>query len=306
MSKFVIGHIYLWEKGTKNGQPCAWNDIPDNLLAAQWKAVDVLYITPFVVDKDTHRFRLAGYEGDQMALVHRFQYVVKTARQQNPGIKLIAMQWWGGGDNLTLLQGPNVHSNIQTYAQSVLEFLQNSASKVWTEGSQKISGHFDGWDVDYEHPTDIAETPIILAELRKKLSTKFLISVTTATTNNLNSEDVAKSLDYLVMQNYSGGRGRDAEYYKEQIKGLQDKQIVYGISSEEPVKNDVQDWKSLQTAIQTAKDKYAGVMLWRLNSDVYKFENMMQVMVHNMLHSGSVPVDEKLVQEGWSTNGFRD
>ena len=320
----AASHIYLWGKGDDE----SWDHIPDSWKNIRFSAVDILYVSPFLCYKDGS-FGLPGItalnrNGD---LFERFRWVVKEARKQNSLIKIIAMQWWGSEGNFSLLKTDNMR---ETYAKSVKDFL-----KLWhdkTDPETKISLRVDGWDVDYEgHPNVDAGgnvqtyVPDILSKIRRevdKLSSelkiaRFQVSITAATSNCLQNIP-ADVLDYVNMQNYDGGLSSPPEDYFEAIPGLNPSKLLWGISSELTEKND-QSITSIDAAVSKMKEDHGpgtdgvkkgplgGIMMWRLNSDNWVFENIAQISLYNKIHSKASPVDkfDKQVQDGWNSNGGR-
>jgi hypothetical protein len=183
----------------------------------------------------------------------------------------------------------------------------------------------DGYDVGYEWVTSRQRgdgnlqdwAPTILSQIRSKADAlsktpRFYVSITAATTICLeNHEKLAKDLDYVNMQNYDGGLGCTPDVYFKAIRNLKPSKLVWGITAELPWKNDLVG--SIDDAIKKSKEKYhtavetgplAGIMVWRLNSDNWVYENMLQVALYNKVHSKKSPdgLDDR-VSNGWITGG---
>jgi hypothetical protein len=344
---FVAGHMYLWSQGPPETN---WEQIPDEWKKYRFDAVDVLFITPLIVTP-TGEFGIGTADGGK-SLMERFKWVVGYAREKNPKIQIIAMQWYGSGlDDMgfaALLAQPAkkdaaaVAKYIKTYTDSVAKFFEEWHHKtITTDSGKTVSARIDGYDIDYEESVVVPDVPTILSELRSKLnaltvkintenatrgvttpSQPFKISLSSATTEHLKT--TAKSLDRINMQNYDGGRNTPPEEYLSSITGLQPNQLVYGMTSEKTMVNEygASTEYTLDTVLKTFKagyiDKkkanahnshagvpYAGLMIWRLNSDNRIYQNAVQVIVYNAVHNVQLPNTPSIdnVKAEWQTGG---
>jgi hypothetical protein len=223
----------------------SYDDIPPVWSKIRFGVVDVLYVSPFIVKADG-TFGLddpAAREQEQKhtgSLTKRLQWVIQTARLQNPKIKIIAQQFWDGNDlqDLKSIQFGDYASSVQTL--------------VKTYG-------LDGYDLDYETRSDgspgnvIEQAPTILAKIRNKLDAlsaevgrPLYVSISAASTDFLNST-VAKSLHYVNMQTYSGGSWLTVDHFTS--AGVQKQQLLYGILPE---------YTKQSSTISQVEDAYKG------------------------------------------------
>ena len=258
----------------------------------------------------------------------RFERVIREARTQNRNIKIIALQFYGGGDFSVL----DTAEKREKYTDSVKDFLVEWQHKTYhLKGGTIIPLRVDGYDVEYEwdfvdgqqvpgNQTEMATT--ILTQIRSKVDVlgktpSFQVSITPASPENLNitPEDpkhldkvptLAEQLDYVNMQNCSGGKGLGPTAYKEAIPGLKSSQILYGIDVEVPSERNEADVQSLDSVLKKVQDNgpLGGVMVWRLNSDNWVFQNMLHAALLNRIHGKQSPHElEDRVKKGWKTGG---
>lgn len=252
-----------------------YQTIPPEWSAIDFKMVDVLFVGPAGLQADG-TFGL--YHSDKTGpLANRFKWVVQTARSQNPEIKIIVSQWWGSGDTIWGHNLSNLHDSkaIKKYANSVQAFL-----KTWLS----VSGGVDGYD---ETGNVVENAPDILAQIRSNLDAlskdsdgrPFYVTVSPATVTYL--AKAVPSLSYMNMQTYDGGWDLSPQNFLD--IGLHPEQLLYGIC---PEKIDV------SRSVEEVERKYkshnlAGIHLWRLNSDNYKYELQVQKEIYAFLHPGS-------------------
>ena len=308
MAKAIVGgHLLLGEPGQING---SWDPIPPTWSLIRFDVVDILYISPFSILKPDYIFGLEGGNKTNPTGVFasRFRWVVSQARYQNPKIKIIAMQFVGGND-YSILTSDDL---IEKYTDSVRDFLAE-----WQDLKDPVTGtplHLDGYDVDYEWTSDGDGNmqywaPTVLSQIRSKLdalsqktkSPRYQVSITPAGTKNLNGS-LSTVLDYINMQNYDGGFSTGPDDYLSAIPGLKPIQLVWGVTSELPDKNKA---TSMTDAITQSKP-LAGIWAWRLNSNVWPFENMAQVAIYNKVNGviSVLDLDDK-VNDGWTKDAGR-
>jgi hypothetical protein len=251
--------------------PSTWSNIP-------FKDVDVLYVGPAGIQRDSGEFGLYNSKktGD---LANRFNWVIETARGKNPNIKIIVSQWWGNGLRIWGRPLTALHGKIpavKTYAASVAAFLKQYLS---------VGGGVDGFDIDYEDPGNVVpEVALITAEIRAQLNAlsqstggrPFYVTVSPATTTYL--KQAVPSLSFVNMQTYAGGSGLTPQDFT--ALGLQSQQLLYGICPESNCSTPTLQ----QVETQYTDNNLAGIHLWRLNSNNYKYENAVQAQVYKFLH----------------------
>lgn len=295
--------------------PKQWDDI-------RFDAIDVLFISPFGVMKDCS-FNLM--EIDNGNLLKRFETVVRAARTKNRKIKIIVEQFYGEPSqdyDFEILQG----ERIETYATSVAAFLESYHNKYlesFPPGSESISARINGWDVDVEGSTRVENLTEILSGIRTGLDElagtldapkKFSVSITPAWIDGLNNQ-TAKVIDYLNMQNYSGGDRTFPADYQKAAPGLLDRQIVWGLCSEEPYRSnkaseaepDCTKFEGVKQTVMDIRDRRTSVYAWRVNSDNYVFENDFQIWLYNSVHGSTLENSkaETYIAANWEHFGGR-
>ncbi|KAF5024859.1 hypothetical protein F66182_3098 [Fusarium sp. NRRL 66182] len=314
-TKFVASHFLLTEPEPKGGE--TWNTIPDYWANTRFDAIDVLFISPFHVKPDDLTLELG--EGAKN-LVERFNWVIRAARSKNPNIIIVLEQFYHDPDQVPSsdFQLFNVdQGKIKTYADSVASFIESYYNKTLpaVSGSGHVSARIQGYDVDVEGSTQEPDLPKILSAVRQSLDTlsqklggpRFSVSISPAWTDYFDSS-MAKSCDYINMQNYSGGAETFPQDYHDAIHGLQQNQLVWGFCSEQPDHStpDCQTFSGMKTQAQKIKSGgFVGTYTWRVNSDNHVFENIYQVWLHNLIHGNTLPDSkpESLVDKYWPTGG---
>ena len=270
----------MYEPGA--GPDGSYDSIPSVWSKIRFGVVDVLYVSPFIVnvadgsfdfDNIAAREQAQGHTG---TLVKRLQWIVQNARLQNPAIKILAQRFWGGNDLQDLKSSQYDH-----YASSV-------RALVKTYG-------LDGYDLDYESRADgadgnvISQAPTILSKIRAQLDQlkdevgkPLYVSISPATTKCLD-ETVAQSLHYVNIQTYAGGSGLTLTHFTD--LGFRKHQLLYGILPES-----TEDSKPIDVVTDAYKgnggnDRLPGIHLWRLNSHNLDFENKVQALIYDFLHS---------------------
>jgi len=252
-----------------------YNQIPQMWSKLNFRDVDVLNVGPAGVQPDgTFGLYQSTKTGD---LSNRFKWIINTARQQNPHIRIIISQWWGNGagvwgESLSLLKTP---AAVEKYTASVGQFLQSYLT---------TAGGVDGYDIDYEDNNVTGNTTAITAKVRAALTAlsattggrKFYQTVSPSTTARLAGS--IGYLDFVNMQTYAGGSGLTAEDFTS--LGLTPQQLLYGICPESncPSPSLAEVEKSYTT------NHLAGIHLWRLNSGNYVQEGQVQAQVYKFLH----------------------
>ncbi|KAH7123138.1 hypothetical protein EDB81DRAFT_766088 [Dactylonectria macrodidyma] len=289
-SKFVGAHIYLPEPGIQGD---SWDNIPSSWNEIRFDAVDVLFISPFFVNAIDHSLMLSTGDDGKTSLSGRFE--------------------WAGGDYGII---SNSH-DVQQYANSVSNFIETYYNRTLPalDGPGEVSARINGLDVDVEggNLTSNLLSSILSTvrgsfdELSYKLSApKLTVSICPAWPTNLNAS-MAKSCDYVNMQNYSGGEGTDPSVFLQAIPGLSEqRQLAWGFASETPGANTTQTFAAVKAKAQEVTNgRFAGTYNWRLNSGDYPFENDFQVWLYNFVHGASLPdaKPEAVVAQGWDNGG---
>lgn len=248
---------------------------PLDYSKVRFDAVDILYVSPFCVQKD----KTFNFEGDAKALLPIFQNVVKTARGLNPHISIVVMQMWSGGTTIDELQTDH---DIETYANSVVQFIVNHS--------------VDGYDNDYESGNVCEQAGKVLSAIHQKLhkvraTPPYHVSVAPSTSEFLDDKLVKSSLNYVSMQNYSGGSSQTIDEYKKIFHGTH-VNIIFGINSETSGEN-WPDVGSSTNVIDTVydivtKNGLNGIYNWRLDSGDWVFQNALQVYLYNKFHGKSL------------------
>ena len=258
-----------------------YDQIPPYWSEIDFTHVDVLNVGPLGVQPDgTFGLYKSAATGD---LANRFKWVLQTARTHNPGIKIIVSQWWGSKGEVIWgrpLSALGDDAAVQKYTASVHDFL---ASYLTT------SGGVDGYDIDYESDNVDQHTEDITKQIRAQLSRlsqatggrPFYLTVSPSDTGGL-TKAVAGYLDLVNLQTYAGGRW-SIDPDKFTALGLKSTQLLYGICPETDC-----DSPSLDDVKKAYTDKtLGGIHLWRLNSDNYRDEGVMQLRVYDFLHGTS-------------------
>ncbi|KAF7552377.1 hypothetical protein G7Z17_g4369 [Cylindrodendrum hubeiense] len=316
-TKFVGAHVYLDEPGIQDG---SWDNIPSSWTEIRFDAVDVLFISPFFVNDETHSIMLSTGPDDGGSLLERFHWVIRAARSTNPNIKIIMEQFMGncpGGSDWGILQDRDGNIDphaVQQYADSVASFIDSYYNRKLPalDGVGQVSARLDGLDVDVEKGNDAPGLPKILTAVRKsldalsqKLSARFTLSICPAWTSNLDAS-VAQSCDYVNMQNYDGGQGTSPDDYLRAVPGLQEQQLVWGFTSEMPWVNAMNPFEEVEAKVEeVVSGRVVGAWAWRLNSDNYPYENVFQVWLYNTIHGVSLPnaKPERVVAKYWPFGG---
>jgi len=252
----------------------AYNTIPPSWSNIDFKVVDVLFVGPFGVQADgTFGLYNTPATGD---LATRFKWILKTARAQNPKIRIIASQWWGDGSGkwgnpLSVLSGD---AAVSKYTDSVASLLQSYLN---------VSGGIDGYDIDYEDNNVFDRIPAIVSQIRSKIDAlgqangrRLYETVSPATTRYV--KEIVPSLDFVNMQTYAGSYGLTPPNFT--ALGLKSQQLLYGICPE----TNCGTRSVADVEAQYKQYGLAGIHLWRLNSDNYVYENQVQAQVYKFLH----------------------
>jgi hypothetical protein len=254
-----------------------YDKIPPEWSKVNFKDVDLLIVGPAGIQG--HGFNFGLYNTQRTGnLATRFKWVIQTARQQNPKIRIIVSQWWGNGGDVwgqTLEELKGGSSAIKTYADSVAKFLGSYLT---------FAGGVDGYDIDYESENVVDYTDKITSEIRTRLDAlskakdgrPFYVTVSPSETRYL--KPAVPSLSFVNMQTYAGGTGLAPGDFT--ALGLKPQQLLYGICPE----TDCTTPSLEQVESQYTDNKLAGIHLWRLNSDNFVPEGKVQAQIYKFLH----------------------
>jgi hypothetical protein len=286
----------------------------------RYDTLDILYISPFIYDENSKVF--GGYKNSMEkrmgTLTARFESVVLEARTQNPSIKIVAMHMFEGGKSLDALPKPEDRTK---FAVSVADFLRerqgkeslpdpNKAAAFGRDPNKKVSLQLDGYDIDYEGPNKQPWIADVVNKVRteiQKVNSAFTVSLSADNVDHLAGKPtLGTDLDYINMQNYDGGRSTTFDKYLSAIPNFPSSKLLWGMTTElpwrnlEPVKSHPLDGIDQITKRVINGGHLGGVMLWRMNSDMWAFENMVQAAVYDVLHGTSHPELRKKVLEEWA------
>lgn len=271
--------MYMSDDQDYDTIPQTWSDI-------DFADVDVLNVGPGGVQSDgTFGLYNSPATGN---LANRFNWIIQTARSQNPDIRIIISQWWGNGDNIwgsALDSLGNDPAAISKYTDSVIAFLESYLN---------VSGGVDGYDIDYEDNNVVQSINTIASRIRagmNNLSSQnggrpFYLTVSPATTYYLQS--AVPSLDFVNMQTYAGGMYLTPDDFTN--LGLSSRQLLYGICPE----TNCGTRTVAEVEAEYIDNDLAGIHLWRLNSDNYVYEGQVQAEIYSFLHpaQGSASAEE--------------
>lgn len=255
-----------------------YQNIPDEWRQVSFDKVDVLYVGPGGI-QDGNRFGFHESAGTGR-LAHRFEWLVETARRDNPDIKIVVSQWWGQGQGiwgrpLAALDG---EAALQAYAQSVGDFIAHY--QTYAGGRYAI----DGFDIDYEDNNVTPRFPALAARLGatlKALSARYgkplRLTLSPADGSYLDRASLAP-FDYINMQSYAGGMDIPPDAFL--AEGVPARKILYGICPE----TNCDSFSTAQVLATYRRYGLAGVHLWRLNSDNHAHEGQVQAAIHAGLH----------------------
>ena len=100
---FCGAHLYLWRnipqvpelQKPRRLRQDEWDVIPPEWKHYRWDAMDVLFISPWIVTQ-SGEFALGNpYGSDGITnVVHRYKWVVANTREKNPKLKIFAVHWY--------------------------------------------------------------------------------------------------------------------------------------------------------------------------------------------------------------------
>lgn len=306
MAPIAAAHLYMLEPGPGQyeSEKASFDFIPEQTWnKIRFDVVDFLYVSPFVVNIATGAFELddpavrGKNNGETCTLERRLQWVIQRARQKNPNIKILAQQFWDGQDLQDLKEDKFDH-----YAECV-------------QGIVRKYG-LDGYEIDYEwrkHATCLPSGNVVpyastvLQKIRDKLNVlgkdmgkQMYVTISAASAMYFDKK-MADAVDFVNIQSYDGGYLLSVSDFT--AVGVPKEKLLYGIWSEK-VKDGFRE-TSRSHSVDEVKAAYrdgqlAGIHNWRLNSHNLDFENKVQALVYDFLHSThSDGYDETEVYKDW-------
>jgi Glycosyl hydrolases family 18 len=283
-TQLVNAWIFLNEdepKGTNydSASSCYQTLIQNNI----YQSVDLLYLC-FVTTTPTDASTIPSGDGSSYTIEmgasshpggltnqDYMNYVIRDARHNNPGIKLMVTLNWGDGNLLS-----NIFSNSQYSPQ------QNADNFAANLMAYLKAYDLDGFDIDWESPICDQTTQVqcallvnaIGAQFQQQTDKSYYLTLSPAEVGNLDAAAVNKNVNFLNLQLYSGftfpGSFTSA--------GINANLLAYGAK-----------WESgYQTAQQAYQDnkanyQYSVFTCWRLNSSNYQFEQTQQQLLYQLV-----------------------
>ncbi|KAF3020145.1 hypothetical protein E8E14_008819 [Neopestalotiopsis sp. 37M] len=293
-----------------------WNTIPQCWSDIRFDAIDVLFISLSFVELDDFSF-IHNYMGESAdatnaSLRNRFEWVVSRARSRNPDIKIIVQQQYlTGTPDAEHRMAKKDLTKMQNFSQSAAKFIRDWYRRTLPIlGGKVISARIDGFDILHGMCSGVPELLKAMREALDKLprelgSSPFSLSYSTGVPEEMD-KSVASSCDYINLQYYEVRRHSSPGSCRKAFPHLRPEQIVWGFSSEEPWQNAAKTFPEMkQKMIELLRANANGIHTWRINSDVYGYENIFQVWLHNLVHETELPdsKDESIVEKYWSTGG---
>ena len=191
-------------------------------------------------------------------------WVMRDARAANPNIKLL-IELACGTEFTQIFSTDNTKwpAEAAAYAQNVVKYLQQY--------------NLDGFDIDWEQA--LSETPKdqmsdILAALRDAFNTptkRYLLTLSPATTANLDPAVVNQTVDFINVQVYGGAT-------IDQFTGIGVSKDLLGYGTRFEI-----CWQNAQSAYQGfVQGGYNFLTNWRLNSNNYQFEQAQQMILYQL------------------------
>ena len=279
------------------------NYIPEEVWSRlEYSSVDVLYISPFTVNNvsklstnpsPTGTFNLGpgvfpevanpedgpGGGASLPSLTDRLKWIVKFARQKNPGVKIFAQQsaLKDYTDFASLAKLPS--SLIDTYASSVRKMLESKDYDL------------DGYDLDFSGWNATASNvATILTKIRaqldqSKIGRPLYVTITAPASGTLD-KNIAKAVHFVNIMNAPTNTmlADNSTIVATRDFGFVEGQVLLGIRPDDTA------LKSLPTIdeVKSTYNKYtnkklAGINVWGLNGSNITYTNETQVAVNKFL-----------------------
>ena len=308
MAPIAAAHLSLLQAGEQDT-----SKIPDEWKSFAYKAVDVLYVSPFVsLDSAAKSGTLPGVkfmtgagkksnakaDDDEVwiggetppSLVPRLEWIIKEARAQNPNIRIIAQQYANVKGTLKQVSD----ERIDTYVKSVRDYFDYSLYKM------------DGYDLYYVDDNIVTNAQSILGRIRfqlddltkiRNLARPLTVSITSGTTLNFD-KSVVKPVNFVNIKNFGPGLVSDKAIKPWIDLGFKENQLLYGICPENTAPTNSLPIDKVQEGYKNGGKPLAGIHLWQLNSSNYTFENQVQGVIRDFLNGMKSP-NSNAVQKEW-------
>ena len=263
----------------------SYNEIPSYWDSIGFVNMDVLNIGPFGVQSGG-TFGL--YKSDATGpLSKRFEWVAKTARSQNPDIKILMSQWWGNGIQVPYPAGP-WGSSLSALNSDDAALDAYVASVIGLIAAYQAKGiEIDGYDIDYEGGFDgtnvLPFVPTIYSKLNAGSDSLSLVLnrplyLTASPADTTYLRGAVSSLDFINIQNYDGGMWQSLSDFTDM--GYSRDQLLFGICPE----TNCNGYDLAYVEQMFTDSALAGIHSWRLNSGNYVYEDQIQDSVYFFLH----------------------
>jgi len=208
-------------------------------------------------------------------------YVIRDAHSVNPNIKIAMTLDWGDGTLISRIFSSSKYTTEETaarFADNLMYYLKYY--------------NLDGFDIDWEWPLSTGTTQDQFRYLINAIGSRFsqeaqqtgkkyYLTISPATTDNLNAAVINQYVDFLNLQLY-GGASRD-EFIN---AGINPNLLAYGAKFESKSPWDPTPYQSAEAAYMAGKDYYTIFTNWRLNSGDFDYEQDQQKQLHNWVYYG--------------------
>jgi hypothetical protein len=216
-------------------------------------------------------------------------YVLRDARQVNPGIKFLATMVYSGNNTLTKIfsGGGDPQAQATAFANNLVSYLQSNG--------------MNGLDIDWEGDvTNLTQTQfkILFSTIRQVFDqqpVKYYLSMAPAwPTPTIDYPTLNNAFDFISPQFYDG---MQLSSFLE--AGMTPAKIGYGAQFEPgnaaPNSSAQQVWNAVSSGFsyQGTSYKYQDIFVWRLNSGNFQFEQAQQMILYQLGNpSGSNTFDD--------------
>lgn len=208
------------------------------------------------------------------------KWIIRDARQTNPGIKILLTLGFGADEFLQIFSGPQSEwpTLAAAYANNVVAYLKNYG--------------LDGFDIDWERKLSSA-TPtnqmnLVLQALRTAFNAQpqiYYLTLSPATAEHLDGSVIDDTVDFINLQLYSGFTCPE-DFLN---IGVSQSLLAYGAKFEP--NNEV----PFQTAQQAAEFwvqpgqcqqnlSYDIITQWRMNSNDFQYEQAQQMILYQLVY----------------------
>jgi hypothetical protein len=254
-----------------------------------YQSVDMLFIclvtTVAVADAKSFTIEIKkdphppGYTSQQY-----MDYVIRDARKNNPGIRLMVTLEFGDEgvpttgniiERVFSIPGRSPQQNAHAFAANLLRYLQKYK--------------LDGFDIDWEEPLSDVTTKehfrylinAIGSLFKQQTTKKYYLTISPAVADNMDHAAINQNVDFLNLQLYSGFTSPS------DFGGINKQLFAYGAKFEAMKSVTNPAARGLQTAQEAYRDNSANYHYriftnWRLNSENFEFEQDQQKALHKL------------------------